>query len=190
MSKKGGVEHAFSEQHWGTATSSYSQLVARWTPQALQDIVRMAHAVLQDNCDGDSSVDNQSEGSVEGDVNSCGFMCKSLMSFIYHTDAFIEFFQFQGLHNTPSLPLFINILLSLKTHTTTYYTTFLNSCFMLVFGQAGCHAVYYTTTPLCLFHTAHSLGVVFLATRHSLHLSLITSLLYKVLFFWTSDIIM
>ena len=55
MSKKGSAEHAFSEQHWGTATSSYFQLVARQTPQALQDIVGMACAVLQDNCDGDSA---------------------------------------------------------------------------------------------------------------------------------------
>ncbi|KIM70934.1 hypothetical protein SCLCIDRAFT_18890 [Scleroderma citrinum Foug A] len=31
-SNKGGAEHAFSEQHWGTATSSYFQSVARQTP--------------------------------------------------------------------------------------------------------------------------------------------------------------
>ena len=52
---------------------------------------------------------------------------------------------------------------------------------MLVFRQAGCHAVYYTTTPLHSLHTAHSLGVIFLVTRHSLHLSLIVLLHYKAL---------
>jgi len=93
MSKKGGSENAFSEQHWGTATSSYYQSVVRRTPQALQDIVGMARAVLQDDCDGDSSADDQGEGSVEGDVDSRGFMCKSLMSFICHTDAFTGLFR-------------------------------------------------------------------------------------------------
>ena len=91
MSKKGAAEHAFSKQHWGTATLSYFQSVARWTPEALQDIVGMAHAVLQDDYDGDSSADDQGEGNAEGNVDSRGFMCKLPMSFVYCTDPFTEF---------------------------------------------------------------------------------------------------
>ncbi|KIM50133.1 hypothetical protein SCLCIDRAFT_34616 [Scleroderma citrinum Foug A] len=90
-SKKGAAEHAFSEQHWGMAMLSYFQSVARWTPEALQDIVGMAHTVLQDDCDGDSSTDDQGEGNVEGNVDSHRFMCKSPMSFVYCTDPFTEF---------------------------------------------------------------------------------------------------
>lgn len=97
-SKKGTIAELppFSEQLWGTVTSSYFQSISRRTPQALQDIVALAQAVLQEDCDSDSSGDDQGEGS-EGEADLRALMCKLSISFICHTDTFVvEFCWFRG----------------------------------------------------------------------------------------------
>ncbi|KAI6019506.1 hypothetical protein BKA83DRAFT_19251 [Pisolithus microcarpus] len=64
------AEHTFSEQNWGSATSSYFQSVANRESHVLQGIVRMAYAILQDDSDRNSSVDDQIEESLEGDIDA------------------------------------------------------------------------------------------------------------------------
>ncbi|KAI5980358.1 hypothetical protein EDD15DRAFT_2206799 [Pisolithus albus] len=76
--KSGGratnVEHTFSEQNWGSATSSYFQLVANRESHALQEIVRLAYGVLQDDLDGNSGMDDQANDSLEGEIDACALM--------------------------------------------------------------------------------------------------------------------
>jgi len=84
----------------------------------------MARTVFQEDGDGDSSRDDQGEGSVEGDADSRAFMCKSPISFICYSDTFAEFCWLQGLQYP-----FIRTacqklkLLFLKTHPTTSTVT-------------------------------------------------------------------
>ena len=91
------VDQPFSEQLWGLATTNYFQSIVKRTPAALQDIVGLARAVLQEDGDGDSSGDD----SVEGEVDARALMCKSLIALICHTDALTGFYWFQA--TTPSL---------------------------------------------------------------------------------------
>ncbi|KAI5981261.1 hypothetical protein EDD15DRAFT_2193745 [Pisolithus albus] len=76
--KSGGrpanAEHTFSEQNWGSATSSYFQSVSNREPHILQGIVRMSHAILQDDSDDNSSVDDLTEDLLEGEVDARALM--------------------------------------------------------------------------------------------------------------------
>ena len=86
-SKKVNADQPFSEQLWGSVTAHYFQSVVRQTPAALQGIVGLARAVLQEDGDGDSSGDD----SAEGEVDARALMCKSLIALICHTDALTGF---------------------------------------------------------------------------------------------------
>ncbi|KAI6158857.1 hypothetical protein EDD17DRAFT_1511796 [Pisolithus thermaeus] len=74
------AEHSFSEQNWGSVTSSYFQSVANHKSHILQGIIRMAHAILQDESDGNSSADDQIKNSLEGEIDACALMCKLIGS--------------------------------------------------------------------------------------------------------------
>ncbi|KAI5983568.1 hypothetical protein EDC04DRAFT_2616118 [Pisolithus marmoratus] len=52
--------------------------VANCKSHILQGIVRMAHAILQDELDGNSSADDEIENLLEGEVDACALMCKLL----------------------------------------------------------------------------------------------------------------
>ncbi|KAI6019110.1 hypothetical protein EDC04DRAFT_2607628 [Pisolithus marmoratus] len=64
------AEHTFLEQNWGSTTSSYFQSITNRGSHILQGIVRMAYAVLQDNLDDNSSMEDQTEELLEGEVDA------------------------------------------------------------------------------------------------------------------------
>ncbi|KAI6018514.1 hypothetical protein BKA83DRAFT_4127718 [Pisolithus microcarpus] len=71
------AEHTFSEQNWGSTTSSYFQSVANCKPHILQGIVQISHAILQDDSDDNSSVDDPTEDLLEGEVDAWVLMLSS-----------------------------------------------------------------------------------------------------------------
>ncbi|KAI6099269.1 hypothetical protein EDD16DRAFT_1526938 [Pisolithus croceorrhizus] len=77
--KSGGrpvnAEHTFSKQSWGSTTSSYFQLVSNHEPHILKGIIQMSHAILQDDLDDNSSVDDLTEDFLEGQVDAWALMC-------------------------------------------------------------------------------------------------------------------
>ncbi|KAI6011395.1 hypothetical protein BKA83DRAFT_4131947 [Pisolithus microcarpus] len=84
------AEHTFLEQNWGSATSSYFQSIVNHESHVLQGIVWMAYAVLQDDSDDNSSVEDQTEELLEGEVDACALMCKSSISFVCCTNVLAE----------------------------------------------------------------------------------------------------
>ncbi|KAI5990337.1 hypothetical protein EDC04DRAFT_2614188 [Pisolithus marmoratus] len=81
--KSGGrpanAEHTFSEQNWGSATSSYFRSVMNCESHILQGIVRTAYAVLQDDSDDNSSIEDQTEELLEGEVDAHALMYTSML---------------------------------------------------------------------------------------------------------------
>ncbi|KAI5981798.1 hypothetical protein EDC04DRAFT_2617152 [Pisolithus marmoratus] len=84
--KSGGrpanAECTFLEQNWGSTTSSYFWSVMNCESHVLQGIVRMPYMVLQDNSDGNSSMDDQIEDSLEGEIDAHTLMYH--LAFILH----------------------------------------------------------------------------------------------------------
>ncbi|KIM63521.1 hypothetical protein SCLCIDRAFT_24189 [Scleroderma citrinum Foug A] len=77
-SKPSGTENAFSEQHWGGTTCGYFESVANRDDLTLLSIVKSASALLQEDKDGDSSLDDAPEhqGSTTEEIDTHRLMCK------------------------------------------------------------------------------------------------------------------
>ena len=82
-SGKPGAENAFSEQHWGSTTASFSKSVVKHDDLTLQDIVRSASGLLQPE-DDDDSLDGGAElqESTTEEIDTRALMCKSTTELI------------------------------------------------------------------------------------------------------------